>query len=148
MLDKPEYAFDPEHVFSRGLCGPGANWTLTQEVCGKCNARFSAYEAHWMRQAFEATARNFYGLEGRSEKQRFDRVQPIEVDDCYLLNKGDSTVYEAGLAFPADHHRSTAVGAAMPRHLHGRPKRIACGRKRPAMAIASCHHAAMAEASS
>jgi hypothetical protein len=97
-------AFDSEHVFSRGLCGPGANWTLTEEVCKKCNERFSAYEAHWMRQAVEATARNFYGLEGRSEKQRFDRVQPIEVDDCYLLNKGDSTVYEAGFAFPADHH--------------------------------------------
>lgn len=104
MLDKPENAFDPEHVFSRGLCGPGANWTLTEEVCKKCNERFSAYEAHWMRQAVEATARNFYALEGRSERQRFDRVQPIEVDDCYLLNKGDSTVYEAGFAFPADHH--------------------------------------------
>ncbi len=104
MIDKPLQGFDPEHVFSRGLCGPGANWTLLQEVCRKCNSRFSAYEAHWMRQTIEATARNFYGLEGRSEKQRFDRTQPVEIDNLYILNKGDSTVYEAGFAFPADHH--------------------------------------------
>ncbi len=110
-LNKPENAFQPEHVFSRGLCGPGANWTLTQEVCIRCNERFSSHEAHWMRQAVEATARNFYGLEGRSEKDRFDRVQPIEVDDCYLLNKGDSSVYEAGFAFPADHHFRPQIGA-------------------------------------
>lgn len=85
MKVKPEEDFDPEHVFSRGLCGAGANWTLATEVCRKCNGRFSAFEAHWMRQAIEATARNFHGLESRSEKTRFDRVQPVELDHLYIL---------------------------------------------------------------
>lgn len=104
MIIKPDEAFDPEHVFSRGLCGTGTNWTLTKEVCRKCNSRFSAFEAHWMRQAIEATARNFHGLESRSEKSRFDRVQPVELDHLYLLNDGDQLVYESGFAFPADYH--------------------------------------------
>jgi hypothetical protein len=104
MKVKPEEAFDPEHVFSRGLCGTGANWTLATDVCSKCNGRFSAFEAHWMRQAIEATARNFHGLESRSEKTSFDRIQPVEIDHLYLLNDGDPLVYEAGFAFLADPH--------------------------------------------
>ncbi|MDX7951815.1 hypothetical protein P7D22_11605 [Lichenihabitans sp. Uapishka_5] len=103
-LDKPLDAFDPEHVFSRGLCGPGQNWTLGKEVCRKCNGRFSAFEAHWMRQAIEATARNFHGLQTRNDTTRFDRPQPVEIDDLYCVNKGDWIVYEAGFTFPADHH--------------------------------------------
>jgi len=102
MKVKSEDAFDPEHVFSRGLCGTGVNWTLATDVCRKCNSRFSAFEAHWMRQAIEATARNFHGLESRSEKTRFDRIQPVEIDHLYLLNDGDPLVYESGFAFPAD----------------------------------------------
>jgi hypothetical protein len=104
MKVKPSAAFDPEHVFSRGLCGTGANWTLTEQVCNSCNGRFSAFEAHWMRQAIEAMARNFHGPESRSEKQRFDRVQPMELDHLYIVNRDDPNVYEAGFGFPNDHH--------------------------------------------
>jgi hypothetical protein len=33
MLDKPEYAFDPEHVFSRGY--------VAQALIGRCRRKFA-----------------------------------------------------------------------------------------------------------
>lgn len=102
--EKPPRSFDAEHVLSRGLCGAGVNWTLIGQVCRTCNRRFSAFEAHWMRQAIEATARNFLGPAGRSGAAPGRRAQPVEIDHVYIVNAGDSTVYEAGFAFPNDHH--------------------------------------------
>jgi hypothetical protein len=96
--------FEPEHVLSRGLCGEGANWTLSDAVCKTCNRLFSKSEAHWMRQAFEAMARNFQGPQSRNDVARFDRLQPIEIDDLYILMRDDPLVYEAGFAFPNEHH--------------------------------------------
>ncbi|WP_296202084.1 HNH endonuclease [uncultured Hyphomicrobium sp.] len=104
LTSKPDQEFSPEHVLSRAFCGQGVNWTLTSEVCLDCNGDFSRFEAHWSRQAFEAIARNFEGPASRNDQDRFDRAQPVEIDDLYFLIKGDRLVYEAGFAYPNDHH--------------------------------------------
>ena len=96
--------FEPEHVLSRALCGTGANWTLTSEVCLDCNGVFSRFEAHWYRQAFEALARNFQGPVSRNDKDRFDRSQPVEIDGLYILMKDDPLIYEAGFSYPNEPH--------------------------------------------
>lgn len=102
LRTKPDDAFEPEHVLPRALCGTGLNWTLRHEVCLSCNGKFSKFEAHWLRQAIEALARNFSGPITRNEKDRFDRAQPMEIDDLYIVNRGDHLVYEAGFGFPSD----------------------------------------------
>jgi len=101
---KADDEFEPEHVLPRGFAGAGVNWTLTGEVCRQCNRHFSTFEAHWLRQAMESMARNFQGPVSRNERERFDRAQPVEIDDLYILLKGDPLVYEAGFAFPNDPH--------------------------------------------
>lgn len=104
LEDKSAEEFEPEHVLSRALCGTGANWTLAADVCLDCNGALSKFEAHWFRQAFEALARNFQGPITRNDKERFDRLQPVEIDSLYILMKGDPLVYEAGFSFPNEPH--------------------------------------------
>lgn len=103
-MTRPDEDFEPEHVLSRALCGTGVNWTLGSDVCLDCNGVFSKFEAHWFRQAFEAMARNFQGPISRNDKERFDRLQPVEIDNLYILMKGDPLVYEAGFSFPNEPH--------------------------------------------
>lgn len=104
LKTRPDEDFEPEHVLSRALCGTGVNWTLGSNVCLDCNGAFSKFEAHWFRQAFEALARNFQGPISRNDKERFDRLQPVEIDNLYILMKGDPLVYEAGFSFPNEPH--------------------------------------------
>ncbi|RTL63137.1 MAG: hypothetical protein EKK41_24125 [Hyphomicrobiales bacterium] len=104
LKTKSDDEFEPEHVLSRALCGTGVNWTLGSDVCLDCNGAFSKFEAHWFRQAFEALARNFQGPISRNDKERFDRLQPVEIDDLYIIMKGDLLVYEAGFSFPNEPH--------------------------------------------
>ena len=96
--------FSKEHVLPRAFCGQGGNWTLVHMVCGACNGRLSAFESHWTHQALESMTRNFSGPVGRGGQSKEKRIQPIEIDHLYLVQKDDSIVYEAGFAFPNKHY--------------------------------------------
>jgi HNH endonuclease len=99
----PETDFDNEHVFSRALCGSGANWTLVNRVCKTCNNRFSRFENELLQQAAETIARGFSGPLGRSARSASDaRIQPLKINHLYVLNANDMLVYEGGFSFPSE----------------------------------------------
>lgn len=97
---KPSEKFDNEHVLTRAFCGQGKNWTLVDIVCRECNGKMSAFESHWTQSAVESVMRNFSGPKGRSSKSTASRMQPTEIDNLYIVQRGDSLAYEAGFAFP------------------------------------------------
>lgn len=99
----PETGFDNEHVFSRALCGRGANWTLVNRVCKACNHRFSRFENELLQQAVETIARGFSGPLGRSASSAgAARTQPLKINHLYAQNANDTLVYEGGFSFPSE----------------------------------------------
>jgi hypothetical protein len=98
----PKADFDNEHVFSRALCGSGANWTLVNRVCKSCNNRFSRFENELLQQAAETIARGFSGPLGRSARSAGTRIQPLKINHLYVLNANDTLVYEGGFSFPSE----------------------------------------------
>lgn len=99
--DKLSSEFSDEHVFPRAFCGHGNNWTMSEQVCERCNGVFSRYESHWAHSAVESMMRNFSGPLGRS-KSVSRKIQPIEVTELYFMQRGDPLAYEAGFAYPND----------------------------------------------
>lgn len=98
-----EADFDNEHVFSRALCGSGANWTLVNRVCRTCNNRFSRFENELLQQAAETIARGFSGPLGRTARNASGaRIQPLKINQLYVLNANDLLVYEGGFSFPSE----------------------------------------------
>ena len=99
---KQSEKFSNEHVLTRAFCGAGVNWTIVDAVCSECNGLFSTFESHWAHSAVEGMMRNFSGSLGRSSKSKKRRLQPIESNHVYIVQRDDPLVYEAGFAFPND----------------------------------------------
>ncbi len=97
----PSADFDNEHVISRAISGQGTNWTLVDRVCGRCNKRFSKYEAHMFQQSVEALARAFNGPIGRGKSVN-GYSQPMKLNHLYMVEIGDPLMYEGGLSLPGN----------------------------------------------
>ncbi len=96
----PEAGFDNEHVFPRALCGSGENWTLVNRVCKACNNRFSRFDNELLQQAAETIARGFSGPLGRSARSAGGaRIQPLKINQLYVLNLNETRDYEGGFSF-------------------------------------------------